>query len=143
MWYISAWKQVYPEKIAYFFADTAKATARFAPNRVCLHFTCIYHECTHFAWPSFLKKEYYLVTLSVHTLWLDQFSFCTFFTLFQSPGLCTHLHCASVHSLVPACPRFCLVLNILIGQKKFVCNVNGCWLVWLVKNLMFFPEKPF
>ena len=23
----------------------------FDPNRVCVHFTFCYHECTHFAWP--------------------------------------------------------------------------------------------
>ena len=61
-----------------FLCGHRKATARFAPNRVCLHFTFSYHVCTHFAWPSFLKNEHYLLTLSVHTLCFDQFRFCTF-----------------------------------------------------------------
>ena len=85
------------EKITNSFADTAKATAHFAPNRLCLHFTFSYHECTHFACPSFMKNEHYLHSLSVHTLFLDQFRFCTFVLYFKLQD-CVHICTVQVYT---------------------------------------------
>ena len=55
--------EVRVEKFQISFADTAKATAVFDPNRVCVHFTFYCVECTHFAW-------------SVHT-YVDAWIICT------------------------------------------------------------------
>ena len=52
------------------FADTANATARFNPNRVCIHITFCWHERTHLASP--IKSQFGPASqlLQVHTLCL-------------------------------------------------------------------------
>ena len=67
------------------------------PNRVCLHFTFSYHVCTHFVWLNFLKNEHYLLTLSVHTLCLYQFCFCTFVLYFNLQD-CVHICTVQVYT---------------------------------------------
>ena len=108
------------ENIANSFADTAKATAHFGPNKVCLHFTFSYHVCTHFSWPSFLKNEHYLLTLSVHTLCLDQFCFCTFV---YTSTLCK---CTLASTSLP---------SILSANHRRALNYMLCS-DWFIKHLM-------
>jgi hypothetical protein len=64
----------------------------------------------HFVWPSFL----YNLTLPTHThgahTVLGSVVLLYIYTLVKSLftlGLCTQLHCTTVHSLVPAWPLFC------------------------------------
>ena len=90
------------------------------PNRVCLHFSFSYHECTHFACPSFLKNEHYLITLSVHTLCLDQFCFCTFV---YTSTLCK---CTLASTSLP---------SVLSANQKRALNYMLCS-DWFIKHLM-------
>ena len=110
------WKLCYVNrKIAKSFVDTAKATARFAPNRVCLYFTFSYHVCTHFAWPSFLKYKHCLFTLSVHTL--------CFWTFVYTSTLCK---CTLASTSLP---------SVLSANHRIALNYMLCS-DWFIKHLM-------